>query len=228
MLKHRVQTCIKVMVGVVAMFATVQANEVLGIDPAVDNETIVEVVYIDIGPDETIECMAVDPGYAYLDEESNEATLLFDVFSDPPVPVPVVVSAYTFGEGGLPTQVDERIFNENDLALDGHASVELGPFSTAPIPQDQIITLNTDTGVQVVMLENTFDPDVDVTCTVFTTEFDFTGSATGYYLDATGQAVKKKVKKKVAQANKRMVKKKAVKKKAAAKRKVAKRKIRTR
>jgi len=217
------------MVGFVGMLTTVQANEMIGNNSAVDDGPTVEVVYIDIGPDETIECMAVDPGYAYLDEENDDEALLSDVISDPPpVPVPVVVSAYTFGEGGLPTQVDEGIFNEDDLALDGHASVELGPFSTTPIPQEQIITLNTDTGVQVVMLENTLDPDVDVTCTVFTTEFDFTGSATGYYLDASGQAVKKKVvKRKVAKANKRKVKKKAVKRKAAAKRKKAKRKAAT-
>jgi hypothetical protein len=72
------------------------------------------------------------------------------------------------------------------------------------------------------LLENTYDPDLNIDCTVFFLDTEY---QEGYYLDTTGQAVKKKaVKRKVAKANKRKVNKKKAKKKAAAKRKKAKRK----
>ncbi len=227
----KVHNCIKMMVGSVAAsvaaIATAQPNEVIAMNPAAEEGPAVEVVYVDIGQGETIECMAVDPGYAFLDVDVNgdDGFLAYEL-SDPPEPMSIMVSANTFPEqDGLPMQVVEHTFKDDVLALHGHASVELGPFSMpptpSPLPNDQILTVNGDAGLQVVMLENTLDPDVDVTCTIFTME-DMEEDGTGYYVDATGQAVKKKVvRRKIAKAKKKAVRKKATRKKAASKRRKA-------
>ena len=228
MLNHRVHACIKVMVGFVAMFASIhaQGGGVNGNGQSASEGPFAEVVYVDIGPDETIECTAADPGYAYLDEEDNDQVALSEDISDPLIKVePPGFRVYRLREGGLPQIIAEVYFDEDALGLDGHAYGEAGPFSTT-IPDEQLVTLNTGTGdVEVLLLENTYDPDVNIDCTVFSLD---TGYTAGYYLDATGQAVKKKraVKRKIAKANKRKVHKKRAKRKATAKRrKVVARKV---
>jgi hypothetical protein len=225
MLNHRVHAYIKVMVGFIAMFASVQAQgaNVNGDGQPVNEGPFAEIVYIDIGPDETIECTAADPGYAYLDEEANGEETLPEDLSAPQILVePPGFRVYRFRDGELPQKVAEVYFDENALGLDGHAYGAAGPFSTT-IPNEQLVTLNSDTGnVEVLLLENTYDPDVNIDCTVFILDTEY---QEGYYLDTTGQAVKKKaVKRKVAKANKRKVHKKKAKRKAAVKRKKAKRK----
>jgi hypothetical protein len=225
MLNHRVHAYIKVMVGFVAMFASVQAQgEIVNGDGQPVNEgPFAEIVYIDIGPDETIECTAADPGYAYLDEDANGEETLSENDSVPRIVVePPGIRVFRFVESGLPQIIAEVYFDEDALGLDGHDYVAAGPFSTTP-PPEQIVTLINDMGeTEVLLLENTYDPDLNIDCTVFILDTEY---QEGYYLDTTGQAVKKKaVKRKVAKANKRKVNKKKAKKKAAAKRKKAKRK----
>lgn len=226
MLSHSIRTCTKVMVGFVAMFVFVHAQgEIPNGDGLLTQEgPFAEVVYIDIGADESIECIAADPGYAYIDDTVTEQAIMTEDYSIPQIVVePPGIRVFQF-ENGLPEKIDELFFDEEALGLDGHAYVATVPFPTPPIPSpEQLLTLTTDNGdTKVVLLENTYDPDLNIDCTVFSLDTDNTD---GYYLDSTGQTVKKKaVKRKVAKANKRKVNKKKAKKKAAVKRKKAKRK----
>ena len=222
MINHRVHAFIKVMVGFVAMFAFVpaQGEIVNGDGMHTQQGPFAEVVYIDIGPDETIECTAADPGYAYLDEDANGEETLPENDTVPQIVIePPGIRVFRFVESGLPHVVAEGYFDEDALGLDGHDYVAAGPFTTTPSPE-QIVILNNDMGeTEVLLLENTYDPDLNIDCTVFMVDPEYTE---GYYLDTTGQAVKKKaVKRKVAKANKRKVHKKKAKRKAAVKRKKA-------
>ena len=227
MINNRLHVYIKLMVGFVAMFAFVQAQgqNVNGDGLLTQQGPFAEVVYVDIGPDETIECTAAQYGYALLDEEENGEQILPESDSVPQIVIePPGIRVFRFVEYGPPQVVAEVYFDEDALGLDGHDYVAAGPFSTtSPPPSEQIVILNNDMGeTEVLVLENTYDPDLNIDCTVFMVDPEY---SEGYYLDTTGQAVKKKaVKRKVAKANKRKVNKKKAKRKAAAKRKKAKRK----
>lgn len=225
MINHILHVYTRLMVGFVAMFAFVQAQGeiVNGNDQLTQQGPFAEVVYVDIGPDETIECTAAQYGYALLDEEDNGEQILPETDPVPQIVIePPGIRVFRFVEYGPPQLIDEVYFNEDALGLDGHDYVVAGPFSTTP-PPEQIVTLENDMGeTAVYLVENTYDPDLNIDCTVFMVDQEY---SEGYYLDTTGQAVKKKaVKRKVAKANKRKVNKKKAKKKAAAKRKKAKRK----
>ena len=218
MLTHRVRTGIKVMVGFAAMFASVQANEETGLDPVASEGPTVEIALVNVERDAFIECTAFDAGYAFIEEGLNDGAIVYEDYSDTPMPMePPGFIVYQFREGQLPVKVDEFLFNEDALAMYGHAYGSLGPFSDT-LPDDQIVTFNTENGdVQVVMLENT--TGVDMECSVFTYTSDDTGSTFGYTVETSGAAKKKVVKRKV--AKKKAVKKKAARKKAVVKRKKA-------
>ena len=215
---HRVHAGIKVMVGFAAMFASVQANEENGLDPTGSEGPTVEVALVDVERDAFIECTAFDAGYAFIENGNNDGVTVFEDHSDTPMPMePPGFIVYQFREGQLPVKAAEHLFDEGELAMYGHAYGSLGPFSNT-LPDDQIVTFNNENGdVQVVMLENT--TGVDMECSVFTYISDFTGSAIGYSVDASGVGTKKVVKRKV--AKKKAVKKKAARKKAVVKRKKA-------
>jgi hypothetical protein len=216
---HRVHAGIKIMVGFAAMFASVQANEDNGLDPAGSEGPTVEIALVDVESDAFIECTAFDAGYLWIENGINAGVTVFEDYSNTPMPMePPGFIVYQFREGQLPVKAAEHLFDEDELAMYGHASGRLGPFSNT-LPDDQIVTFNTENGdVQVVILENT--TGVDMECSVFTFIPDFTGSAIGYSVDASSVVPKKKaVKRKV--AKKKAVKKKAATKKAAVKRKKA-------
>lgn len=218
MLTHRVRTGIKVMVGFAAMFASVQANEENGLDPVASEGPTVEIALVDVERDAFIECTAFDAGYAFIENGINDGAIVYEDYSDTPMPMePPGFIVYQFREGQLPVKVGEFLFDEDALAMYGHAYGSLGPFSNT-LPDDQIVTFNTENGdVQVVMLENT--TGVDMECSVFTYTSDDTGSTFGYTVETSGAAKKKVVKRKV--AKKKAVKKKAARKKAVVKRKKA-------
>ena len=74
MLNHRVHTGIKVMVGFVAMLAYAEANEgdQYGTTPTTIEDPMVEVVVIQFGPDEVIECTWNHPGYSFIEPGDME------------------------------------------------------------------------------------------------------------------------------------------------------------
>jgi hypothetical protein len=218
MLIHRVHTGIKVMVGCIAMLATVQANEGDVMDPDGSEGPTVQIALVDVERDAFIECTAFDAGYAWIENGINDDVIVFEDHSDTPMPMePPGFIVYQFREGQLPVKVGEFLFDEDDLAMHGHAYGSLGPFSNT-LPDDQIVTFNTENDdVQAVLLENS--TGVDIECSVFTYISDDTGSTIGYSVDASGAAKKKAVKRKV--TKKKAVKKKATRKKAAVKRKKA-------
>ena len=207
MLTHRVRTGIKVMVGFAAMFASVQANEETGLDPVASEGPTVEIALVNVERDAFIECTAFDAGYAFIEEGLNDGAIVYEDYSDTPMPMePPGFIVYQLIEGQLPVKVGEFLFDEDDLDMHGHAYGSLGPFSNT-LPDDQIVTFNTENGdVQSVLVENT--TGVDIECSVFA----FTSA-----VETSGAAKKKVVKRTVA-------KKKAVKKKAATKKAVVKRK----
>lgn len=209
MLTHRVRTGIKVMVGFAAMFASVQANEETGLDPVASEGPTVEIALVNVERDAFIECTAFDAGYAFIEEGLNDGAIVYEDYSDTPMPMePPGFIVYQFREGQLPVKVGEFLFDEDDLAMHGHAYGSLGPFSNT-LPDDQIVTFNTENGdVQAVMVENT--TGVDIECSVFA----FTSA-----VETSGAAKKKVVKRTV--AKKKAVKKKAARKKAVVKRKKA-------
>lgn len=229
MLDHSCQVVTKAVLALAVLFTSVQAQGVVPSDPGliadvspttVDPGPYVEQVYVNIGPDDSIECYAIGVGYTQLNEEDNgdngdvlsdEAILESQIIIEPPS-----FSIYAFPEGKLPVQLNTFLFDEEALNLYGSASGEVTPLPT-PVPQERAAILNTSTGTPVFMLlETPFNPDVHTDCTVFELADEFDVDA------ITGEAVKKKVaKKKVAKANKRKVHKKATKRKATAKRKKA-------
>jgi hypothetical protein len=213
------------MVGLAAMFAYAEATEVDGTGDAQNEGPFVEVTYLDAVPGDTVDCTALDVGYLYLEENgANDAAILSENenFSDPPMPMePPGFNVYHFPDGKLPEIIGTFQFDEEQLALYGHA---YGTLPLYPLPDEQLAIINntsTDSSI-VVVLENTLN-GVHIDCTTFSLDSDSTANALGYYPDVTTQSVKKKraIKKKVAKANKRKVVKSKAKKKAAAKKRKA-------
>ena len=211
----------------VALFVSVQAQGQMANSTGstettngttVDPGPYAEHVYVDIGADDIIECNATGVGYIYIDgeDDGNGQDTLADeaILASPYIVEAPAFGVYAFPKGGLPELLDMVYFDEMALGLYGSDSG-----SIVPIPQEKAAILNTDSGPAFVLLGSTWDPDVDIDCTVFTylDVYDFDAT--------TGAVVKKKaVKRKIAKANKRKVHKKATKRKAAAKRKKAIRK----
>ncbi|TNF92082.1 MAG: hypothetical protein EP297_14070 [Gammaproteobacteria bacterium] len=230
---HSCHIFTKAVLGFAVLFASGQAQGVVPGDPGlietdvspptIDPGPYVEQVYVNIGPDDSVECYAIGVGYTQLNEEDNggNGDVLSDeaILSSPYDIEPPSFSIYAFPEGKLPVQLNTFIFDEEALNLYGSASGEVTPLPT-PVPQERAAILNTSTGAPFFMLlETPWNPDVHTDCTVFELVDQFEVDA------LTGEAVKRKVaKKKVAKANKRKVHKKATKRKATAKRRKATRK----
>lgn len=214
---HKFHLYFSILTGLVAVCAAFpsQGENIINGTTAPDGP-YAEIVYVDVGPDDTIQCVADDPGYVYLMDQANgtidvDTMTLYD--EDPPLIVESPGVRLFRLNGTLPELVADLHFDEKTLAENGHAFVEAGPFQTPP--PEQIVTLtNGDGDLQVLLLETPYIPGLHFDCTVFEMEEVMDGS--------TGLVAKKKAaKKKVAKANKRKVHKKKALKKAIAKKKKA-------
>jgi hypothetical protein len=202
MLNHRVHTCFKVMVGCAAMLATVQANEVGGINPSDYEGPTVEVVSATFGAYDSLTCTAVEFGYLFLEPQD----LVDDGTPEPGITLETMATeeevhgfrVYML-DSELPELVAEVIFDAEQLALNGSAE---GSFSM----NDQIVAFTTNNGSYTAVIENTFDPDVGIDCYLLRTDM------------STGSERRLEV---INNSNKRKVKKAAARKKAATKRKKA-------
>jgi len=217
---HKVHKYFSVLAGFIAMGVSLPSQGAVPINGGVTvpEGPYAEIVYIDVGPGDTVQCVADDPGYIYLPDLDNgtiDSNTLPQVYDEPTIAMESPAVRLFRLNGSLPELVADLPFNEKTLAETGHAFVEAGPFQTTP-PPEQILTLTNGNGdTQVLLLETTYSTDLHFDCTVFEM-VDTMDESTGIV------AKKKAAKKKVAKANKRKVhKKKALKKAVLRKRKAA-------
>jgi hypothetical protein len=207
--------------GLVAVFASAQSSGQSAPDLTTGGEgPFSEVIYVDTGPLDWFKCIASDPGYVDLGDGTNDEAILAEEVSAPTIIVePPGIRIFRLN-GELPELLFHENFDEENLNLNGHASITAGPFIAPPPPPEQIVAVtadgldSTDGAFALLELESTFNPDVHIDCTLFTEEDEMD--------PGIGMTIKKTaVKKKIAKANKRKVNKKKARKKAAVKRKKA-------